>query len=85
MSYPPADEDAGGAAEGHAEAALRLQSQTTQVEGARAIRLRAAGEPSWDSGVLVVLSLRLLRRLLMLARAVRPRRRRPRGRLDIRV
>ena len=80
MSYPSADEDAGGA-----ETGPRLQSQMTEVEGAHAIRLRAAGEPAWDSGVLVVLSLRLLRRLLRFAHAVRSRRRRPRSRLDIRV
>ncbi|WP_297695189.1 hypothetical protein [Phenylobacterium sp.] len=80
MSYPSADEDAGGA-----ETGPRLQSQMTEVEGAPAIRLRAAGAPAWDSGVLVVLSLRLLRRLLRFAHAVRPRRRRPRSRLDIRV
>ncbi|HSV02942.1 MAG TPA: hypothetical protein VLI41_07015 [Phenylobacterium sp.] len=87
MSYPPADDDPEGPSPDGATR-LQLQSRMTRLGETPAIRLRAAGEPAWDSGVLVVLSLRLFRRLLVLARAVRLRRsarRGPRRRLDIRV
>ena len=66
---------------------LRLESQPYGPPDRRTILLTASGEPAWSRGApMVLLSARLLRRLIRHASLLRRRpRRRGRHRVDLRV